>query len=50
MEDLMFGIKLAVIGMTVVFSILFGLEIMVRLIARVWGPKQEPLDEKEGET
>lgn len=42
MDDLMFGLKLTVIGMSVVFSILFGLEVFVRITAKIWGPKEAP--------
>ena len=41
MGDLVFGLKLAVIGMSVVFSILFGIVILVWVMAKIWGPKQE---------
>lgn len=33
------GLRLTAIGLGVVFSILFGLEIVVRVAARIWGPK-----------
>lgn len=57
MEDLIFGLELTVIGMSTVFSILFGLEVLVRITAKIWGPKalqvqeappQAPVEKAEG--
>ena len=40
MSPILEGLKLTVIGMSVVFSLLFGLEVLIRFIAKVWGPKE----------
>ncbi len=33
------GLQLAVIGMAFVFIVLFGIEIMIRITGKVFGPK-----------
>lgn len=48
-ENLIEGLRLTVIGMSLVISTLFGLEVLVRVLARIWGPKAKtPPAEKEG--
>lgn len=46
-EALMTGIKLAVIGMAFVFAALFGIEILVRIMGKVFGPKVKVSSEAE---
>lgn len=39
MDLILEGLKLTAIGMSVVFSLLLGFELLIRLIEKVWGPK-----------
>jgi len=43
LEDLITGLRLTVVGIAVVFLSLFGIEIMIRIIGKIWGPKGEVL-------
>lgn len=53
LEDLVFGLKLTVIGMGVIFSLMFGFEILIRALGKKWGPKETPpqatVEKGEGE-
>jgi Na+-transporting methylmalonyl-CoA/oxaloacetate decarboxylase gamma subunit len=42
-EDLITGLRLAVVGVAIVFLSLFGVEIMIRILGKIWGPKGEVL-------
>jgi hypothetical protein len=39
--DLITGLRLTIVGIAVVFFSLFGIEILIRVIGRIWGPKEE---------
>jgi len=41
LEDLITGLRLTVVGIAVVFLSLFGIEIMIRILGKIWGPKGE---------
>jgi len=43
LEDLITGLRLTVVGIAVVFLSLFGIEIMIRILGKIWGPKGEVL-------
>jgi len=51
MGDLIFGLKLTLIGMGTVFTLLIALGISIWIVAKIWGPKQmAPANaEKKGE-
>lgn len=47
MGNILFGLRLTVLGMGSVFAILTLLLILVKIIERFWGPKQEKKTKKE---
>jgi Na+-transporting methylmalonyl-CoA/oxaloacetate decarboxylase gamma subunit len=53
LEDLAFGLELTVIGMGIIFLLMFGFELMIRVVGEKWGPKETPsratAEKKEGE-
>lgn len=48
MSDIIFGLRLAVIGITSVFAILILIMVLIKVIEKFWGPKQTCKTKKEG--
>lgn len=48
MEDIIFGLKLTLIGMGSVFAILILLMILMKILERFWGSQQENKTRKKG--